>query len=71
MKRANVKRHETFETAQTRLRLLISTLEDSAPAAEDDDDLESLDFTNTEPEPDTGEEVSEAETTAQNTPEDR
>jgi len=41
MKRANVKQHEVFDAAQTRLRLLISALE-AEPA---DDDLESLDFT--------------------------
>jgi hypothetical protein len=34
-----------FDAAQTRLRLLISALEKSEPAVEDD--LESLDFTTT------------------------
>ena len=47
MKRANVKQHEAFDAAQTRLRLLISALE-VEPA---DDDLESLDFTETETSP--------------------
>jgi hypothetical protein len=58
MKHANVKRHEVFDAAQTRLRLLISALQNSAPAAQDDD-LESLDFTTTEPEPDTAEDAAE------------
>lgn len=71
MKRANVKRHEVFDAAQTRLRLLISALQDSVPAAEDDDDLESLDFTATGPEPDTGEEASEAGTTAEDAAEEQ
>ena len=46
MKRANVKQHLAFDAAQARLRLLISVLE-VEPA---DDDLESLDFTETSPE---------------------
>jgi hypothetical protein len=41
-----VKQHLAFDAAQTRLRLLISALE-VEPA---DDDLESLDFTETSPE---------------------
>ena len=64
MKRATVRRHEAFDAAQTRLRLLISALQDSAPAAEEDDDLESLDFTTTEAESDTDEEASQAGTAA-------
>lgn len=70
MKRANVKRHEVFDAAQTRLRLLISALQDNAPAGEDDD-LESLDFTTTESEPDSGEEASEAGTAPADAPKDQ
>ena len=58
MKRANMKRHDLFDAAQTRLRLLISALQDGEPAAEDDD-LESLDFTSP-PEPQADEAVGEA-----------
>ena len=52
MKRANVKQHDVFDAAQTRLRLLLSVLEDNEPEIEDD--LKSLDFTGT-PEPEAGE----------------
>ena len=62
MKRANVKQHDAFDAAQTRLRLLISALEDE-PA---DDDLESLDFTSTAPEAKDGED--EAHTDAGQAP---
>jgi hypothetical protein len=53
MKRANVKQHDVFDAAQTRLRLLLSVLENNEPEIEDD--LESLDFTGTSPEPEAGE----------------
>ncbi len=62
MKRANVKQHEAFDAAQTRLRLLISALE-VEPA---DDDLESLDFTGTLPEAEHGDD--EAHTDAEEGP---
>jgi len=65
MKRANVKRHEAFDAAQTRLRLLISALQESAPAVEENDDLESLDFTTTNAESDTDEEASQVGTAAE------
>jgi len=58
MKRANVKQHEAFDAAQTRLRLLISTLE-TEPA---DDDLESLDFTGTSPEPENDDDTTHTDT---------
>jgi len=53
MKRANVKRHDVFDAAQTRLRLLLSMLENNEPDTEDD--LESLDFTGTSPDREAGE----------------
>jgi hypothetical protein len=68
MKRANVKRPELFDATQTRLRLLIAALQDNAPA-EQDDDLESLDFTVSEP--DTGEDTTEAQTTPEEVPTDQ
>jgi hypothetical protein len=68
MKRANVKRPEVFDATQTRLRLLIAALQDNAPA-EQDDDLESLDFTVSEP--DTGEDTTEAQTTPEEVPTDQ
>ena len=68
MKRANVKRPEVFDATQTRLRLLIAALQDNAPA-EQDDDLESLDFTGSEP--DTGEDTTEAQTTPEEVPTDQ
>jgi|KBSMisStaDraftv2_1062788.scaffolds.fasta_scaffold450668_1 hypothetical protein len=68
MKRANVKRLELFDATQTRLRLLIGALQDSPPA-EQDDDLESLDFTVSEP--DAGEDTTEAQTTPEEVPSDQ
>jgi hypothetical protein len=52
MKRENVKQHDVFDAAQTRLRLIISTLQDQEQV--DEEELESLDFTTPAPQADSG-----------------
>ncbi len=67
MKRVNVKQHDAFDAAQTRLRLIISTLQNEEEVQ--NEELESLDFTTPAPQADGG--TGEADPTAADDSSDR